>query len=94
MIIQITFLLATVFSLVLPLYAAFTGRPRAAYVAAALSLPYCYYVAGAPSTYYVPLIFPLLTASGGTLLRARRTIALWLLFFPYAITLIWLVLAA
>ena len=90
--IQIVFLLSLILSVFLPLCATFPGWHRAAYVAAAVSLPICIYTAGYPSFYYVPLIFPVLTVAGGKLLRTRRTIALWLLFSPHFITAIWLVI--
>jgi len=88
-ILQIAFLSSPIIGFLLPLYAAITGSHRAAYVAAAFSLPACIYAAGAPSFYYVPIVFPILTIAGGRMLDTKRTVALWLLFSPHIITALW-----
>ena len=83
--IQIAFFLLLILSVFLPFCATFPGWHRAAYVAAAASLPICYYAAGYPGFFNVPLIFPVLTVAGGKLLRTQRTTGLWLLFSPHLI---------
>lgn len=90
--IQIAFFSLLFLSVFLPFCATLPGWYRAAYVAAAASLPICYYLSGSPVSFNVPLIFPVLTVAGGKLLRTRRTIGLWLLFSPHLITVIWLVI--
>jgi hypothetical protein len=90
--IQIALLFSLILSAFLPLLATLPDLHRAAYMAAAASLPICIYTAGYPIFYYVPLIFPFLFIAGGKLLRTRRTIALWLLFSPHLITAILLVI--
>lgn len=83
---QITFLISSILGIILPFFSAITNSQRTAYIAAALSIPICFYVAGAPTFYYVPLIFPILTVMGGYLLPTRRTLAIWLLLSPHIIS--------
>jgi hypothetical protein len=85
---QIAFLTISFLGVFLPIIAAITGNHRTAYVAAALSLPICFYAAGLPIFYFIPLTFPFLTVAGGKLLTTRRTLALWLLFSPHFISVI------
>ncbi len=84
---------ATIVSVIVFSYAARTGKHKWAYLSAALAAPSCFFVGGYPSLYYVPVLFPLGILLGGVCIKTSRTVMALLLFAPYTILLMAVVIA-
>lgn len=75
----------TISSVILFAYAARTGKYKWAYVSAAFSIPICLFIGGYPSTYYIPVLFPLGVLIGGEFIKKGRSGIALILFMPYMI---------
>lgn len=65
------------------LYALRSGKHGWAYVSAAIATPICLFVAGYPSLYYVPALFPIGIVLGAICIKRRRRGWAMVLFAPY-----------
>jgi hypothetical protein len=76
---------ATITSAVLLPFAVHSGKHGWAYLSAVLASPICLFVAGYPSTFYIPVLFPLGIWLGALCIKKGRTSLALLFFSPYII---------
>lgn len=69
-------------------------KPWLVGVGAVLFVPFSYYLSGAPGSYRLPLLLPLLQAAAAAALRAGRKGWAWALIAPAVLSVLWLAVAA
>ncbi|MGJ8688698.1 MAG: hypothetical protein ACSHXZ_04180 [Gammaproteobacteria bacterium] len=60
-----------------------SGKYGWAYVSAAFATPICFFVAGYPALYYIPLVFPIAILAGAVCIKKQRRGLAMALFTPY-----------
>jgi hypothetical protein len=69
-------------------------RPWLVIVGAVLFVPFAYYLSGAPGSYRLPLLLPLLQAASVPALRAGRKAWAWVLLVPAFLAVLWVAVVA